>query len=993
LPPDGVVFPSQRQSTPMRDLTGTTVLHYRILERVGEGGMGVVYRAEDTRLKRSVALKFLPPDLTRDPEAKARFTQEAQAASSLQHINICTIHDINETEEGQLFICMDLYEGETLRERIERGPLPVEEGMGIAVQIAQGLARAHEKGIVHRDVKPANIFVSNDGIIRILDFGLAKLSGQSRITREGSTLGTAAYMSPEQARGDEVDQRADIWALGAVLYEMFTGQLPFKTEYQTALVYSILNEDPEPPTAIRAEIRDELETVILKSLEKDPGERYASGAEMLSALQELQLSGPSAVKPGDPRRILTQLLKRPVVASALVVIVLGGVAAGAWMLDRSAKSSRAKEELLPEVRKALQFVPFSVPLAEFALAQEAREYIGDDPEFEAVWEKIAATLSVETDPPGAEIEIRYVGTPNAAWIPLGVSPVLGREVPSRFLQLRITKQGYVQREDVLLPFFSSDSYVTPSTREFALDSLGSIPEGMARVYGDTALGDFLMDRCEVNNSQYREFVLAGGYSNRSFWKEPFTDDGRRIPWENAMSSFVDATGRPGPSTWRAGSYPDGEDDYPVRGVSWYEAAAYAEFAGKKLPSTAHWELASVGGESFYTLYFDQYIIPLSNFSATGARPVGSGDMFGPYGLWDMAGNVREWCWNESVKGRCLRGGAWNDATYMYRNITQASPFDRSERNGFRCMVPPAGVKPPPDVFDPVTLDEGYDLRTVDQVSDDVFQIYRGLYEYDRIPLESAIEFRDESSNDWVKEKVSFNILNADERMPAYLFLPKNAAPPFQTVVYFPGGWAARVASSRDVERQAHFVRSVQYLIKSGRAVVHPVAISMYERSLPDSVRGAMGPHQFMDYRIRIVREYSRTIDYLESRPDIDAEKLAYYGMSWGGSYANLVLAVEDRFKAAIVEVGGLRLEPRVRPEVRLLYYTPRITVPVLMLNGEYDLAFPLELNVKPMFEMIATPEEHKRLVVYPTDHFVPPDEFLKESLAWLDRYLGPVQYK
>ncbi|MGB6031838.1 MAG: serine/threonine-protein kinase, partial [Bacteroidota bacterium] len=147
----------------MRDLTGTTVLHYRILERVGEGGMGVVYRAEDTRLKRSVALKFLPADLTRDPEAKARFTQEAQAASSLQHPNICTIHDINETEEGQLFICMDLYEGETLRERIERGPLPVEEGMGIAVQIAQGLARAHEKGIVHRDIKPANIFVSNDG--------------------------------------------------------------------------------------------------------------------------------------------------------------------------------------------------------------------------------------------------------------------------------------------------------------------------------------------------------------------------------------------------------------------------------------------------------------------------------------------------------------------------------------------------------------------------------------------------------------------------------------------------------------------------------------------------------------------------------------------------------------------------------------------------------------------------------------------------------------
>ncbi|MGB5872849.1 MAG: SUMF1/EgtB/PvdO family nonheme iron enzyme, partial [Bacteroidota bacterium] len=880
-----------------------------------------------------------------------------------------------------------------LREKIERGPLPLEEGMGIAVQIAQGLARAHEKEIVHRDIKPANIFVSNDGTVRILDFGLAKLSGQSRITREGSTLGTAAYMSPEQARGDEVDQRTDVWALGAVLYEMFTGQLPFKTEYQTALVYSILNETPAPPTSIRSEIGEGLEEVILKCLAKDPEERYGTGADLLVALEELRQSEASSARPGDASRRLIQMLKQPLVASALVVIVLGTVAGGAWMLDRSAKSSRAKEELLPEVRKALQFVPFSVPLAEFALAQEAREYIGDDPEFEAVWEKIAATLSVETNPPGAEVAIRHVGVPNAAWIPLGVSPVLGREVPSRFLQLRLTKQGYVPREDVLLPFFSSDSYVTPSIWEFVLDSLGSIPEGMARVYGDTALGGFLMDRCEVTNSQYREFVLAGGYSNRAYWKEPFTDGDRRISWENAMSRFVDATGRSGPSTWRAGSYPDGEDDYPVRGVSWYEAAAYTEFAGKNLPSVDHWELASAGGKGFYASYFDRYIIPASNFSATGVRPVGSGDMFGPYGLWDMAGNVREWCWNESVKGRCLRGGAWNDATYMYRNITQASPFDRSERNGFRCMLLPAGVKPPPDVFDPVTFDEEYDLRSVEQVSDDVFQIYRGLYEYDRFPLESAIEFRDETPDDWVKEKVSFNNLGADERMSAYLFLPKNAAPPFQVVVYFPGSWAERVASSNDLERQAHFVRSVQYLIKSGRAVVHPIAMAMYERSLPDSVETAMGPHQYMDYRIRIVREYSRTIDYLESRPDIDAAKVSYYGMSWGGSYANLVLAVEERFKAAIVEVGGLRLEPKVRPEVRMLYYTPRIELPVLMLNGEYDLAFPLELNVKPMFEMIGTPEKHKRLVVYPTDHFVPPDEFLKESLAWLDKYLGPVQYK
>ncbi|MGB6648336.1 MAG: protein kinase, partial [Bacteroidota bacterium] len=890
----------------------------------------------------------------------------------------------------QLFICMDLYEGETLRERIERGPLPVEEGMGIAVQIAQGLARAHEKGIVHRDIKPANIFVSNDGIVRILDFGLAKLSGQSRITREGSTLGTAAYMSPEQARGDEVDQRADIWALGAVLYEMFTGQLPFKTEYQTALVYSILNEDPEPPTAIRAEIRDELETVILKSLEKDPGERYASGAEMLAALQELQLSGPSAVKPGDPRRILTQLLKRPVVASALVVIVLGGVAAGAWMLDRSASVSRAKEELLPQVQAAMQKNPYNIPFEEFALAQEARQYLEDDPEFQRVWAEIAASVRVTTDPPGASVSVRQFGGSGEEWRLLGVTPLEDVVLPRSFLQWRFEKEGYKSRDDVkMTAAWSADS----NRYHINLDPAGSIPDGMVRVDEDTSLGTFFMDRLEITNREYREFVRAGGYTDRSFWREKFRENGREISWEDAVDRFVDATGRPGPATWRGGDHADGEGDYPVTGVSWYEAVAYAEFTEKRLPSVEHWgaALGLRGVANRYLLH--EYLIPASNFAGEGPRLVGAGELFGPFGLRDMAGNVREWCWNESVRGRCLRGGAWDDATYMYQNITQASPFDRSAKNGFRCMVIPAGSTPPSDVFEPIAHDEPYDIRKVKQISDDVYRIYRDQHAYDRVSLQAATEFRRESAEDWVTEKVSFNNLGAGERMSAYLFLPKNALPPFQTVVYFPGAWAARRSSSDDIEEQPYFARSVRYIVKSGRAVVHPITIGMYERMISDSVWDAMGPYQFVDYRIRLVQEYRRIIDYLGSRSDIDTSRLAYYGMSWGARMGNVILAVEDRFKAAVLEVGGLRLEPDERPEIRLLYYTPRITLPVLMLNGEYDMTFPVELNVRPMFDMIATPAEDKRLKLYPTDHFIPPDELLKESLGWLDKYLGPVQYK
>jgi serine/threonine protein kinase len=217
-------------------MIGQTISHYKILEKLGEGGMGVVYKAEDTKLGRKVALKFLPPYLTRDSEAKTRFTQEAKAASALDHPNVCTIYEVGETGEGQLFIAMACYEGEILKERIARGPLPLEEAIDIAQQIGRGLTKAHAKEIVHRDIKPANIFVTDDGLVKILDFGLAKLVGQTRLTRKGTTMGTVAYMSPEQAHSEEVDHRTDVWSLGVVLYEMVTGELPFRGEHEQATI-------------------------------------------------------------------------------------------------------------------------------------------------------------------------------------------------------------------------------------------------------------------------------------------------------------------------------------------------------------------------------------------------------------------------------------------------------------------------------------------------------------------------------------------------------------------------------------------------------------------------------------------------------------------------------------------------------------------------------------------------------------------------------------
>ncbi len=255
------------------------------MKKLGEGGMGVVYKAEDTKLKRPVALKFLPAEYTSDPEAKQRFLQEARAASALDHPHICTIHAIDETEDGKIFIVMACYEGKSLRELIGKGSLQVEQALDIADQIAEGLTEAHKKHIVHRDIKPANILIAKDGGIKIVDFGLAKLAGLTRLTRTGTTLGTVAYMSPEQARGEEVDGRTDIWSLGVILYEMLTGELPFKGDYEQAVLYSVLNENPASMTQIKESIPADLERIVSTALEKDKDKRYKQANDLLTDLR------------------------------------------------------------------------------------------------------------------------------------------------------------------------------------------------------------------------------------------------------------------------------------------------------------------------------------------------------------------------------------------------------------------------------------------------------------------------------------------------------------------------------------------------------------------------------------------------------------------------------------------------------------------------------------------------------------------------------------
>jgi serine/threonine-protein kinase len=279
--------PTKTLETPIQAISKGTLIagKYRILEEIGRGGMGIVYKAEDTKLKRTVALKFLPHQWTADAAARERFIHEAQAASALDHPNICNIHEIEETEDGRMYIAMAFYEGESLRDRIKREPLKAEDAVDIAIQVGQGMAKAHQKGIVHRDIKPANILMTKDGAAKIVDFGLAKLAGQVKLTREGTTIGTVAYMSPEQARGDAVDQRTDIWSLGVVLYEMLAGKLPFKGDFEQTLIHSILKSEPEPITKFRKDLSAGLENIIAKALTKNPAARYQTMDELVEDLK------------------------------------------------------------------------------------------------------------------------------------------------------------------------------------------------------------------------------------------------------------------------------------------------------------------------------------------------------------------------------------------------------------------------------------------------------------------------------------------------------------------------------------------------------------------------------------------------------------------------------------------------------------------------------------------------------------------------------------
>jgi eukaryotic-like serine/threonine-protein kinase len=967
-------------------LGGRTISHYRITEKLGGGGMGVVYKAEDLHLGRSIALKFLPDAFARDHQAIERFRREARAASALNHPNICTIHEIGEID-GQYFLAMELLEGQTLKERIAVKALDVDEFLALAVPIAEALDAAHSEGIIHRDIKPGNIFITRRGHVKILDFGLAKMTfefyqipeavgasamptlaaPEEHLTSPGSAVGTIAYMSPEQARGEQLDARTDLFSFGVVLYEMATGRRPFEGETSATIFDRILHATPPPPSRLNAQLPVGLDRLILKALEKDCSKRYGSAKEMLVDLNRVRQQ--RVVESSGAVPIARTVRKPSVILSAIGVVAVLAIVGGV-LYRHYARMRWVRDQATSQIP---QLVRERKNLAAYLLIRQAEKYAPNDPGLKRVEAEVLWPRNIRTTPSGADTYFRDYGGTQESWEYLGKTPLESIRLPHGHFRFKFTKDGYEPVETT----------AEHGEIDAVLDPVGSLPSGMVHVPAvsvDLAgnptvqLDDFLIGKYEVTNRDFKKFVDAGGYRNSKYWKFPFVKEGHTFSFEQAMNLLRDKTDRAGPFAWELGGYPVGQDDYPVSGVSWYEAAAYAEFAGMSLPTVYHWYGAAPVG-----IYSD--ILQSSNFSAKGPAPVGSYPGLGPFGTYDMAGNVKEWCFNAVGDRRYILGGASTDPVYMYQEADARLPFDRSVTNGIRLVKYPHPEPVTQALMAPVSIITA-DYRSVKPVSDAVFRIYESLYSYDRTPLDAKIESQDDSSPDWRRERITFNAAYGNERVVAYLYLPKSVPPPYQTIVYFPHSGSQLFHTLEDSQ-----LWDVDFIIKGGRALMFPVYKNTYERltKAPDPGTSAQ-----RDDTIAQVKDLRRSVDYLETRTDIDHDRLAYYGISFGAVLGPINLAVENRFKAAVLAAGGCDRDKEL-PEVDPFNYARHVTIPVLMLNGRYDLMIPLDTCQEPLFRALGTLAQDKQHVLFDSGHTPPLIPWMKETLNWLDHYLGPVK--
>ena len=1038
------------------------ISHYRIISRLGVGGMGEVYLAEDTKLNRRVAIKILPPDTTTSEQANRRLVREARAAANLDHPNICAIHEVGE-EDGRSFICMQYIEGETLEVRMKRKQLDLSESLSIATQVADALAEAHARGTVHRDIKPANVMITARGAVKVMDFGLAKViqtsatphseaETEALLSAPGAIIGTLPYMSPEQVRAEPLDGRSDIFSFGVVLYEMLSGQQPFASKSSAATASAILTHEQSPLARYLREAPAELERIVSKTLRKDVDERYQTAKDLLIDLQRLrddlefqlrverssspdaqgkraselsevqtaiggapQLGRQTAYEKGRstsetmPEGTAASLPKTVLTKPLLVAIaVLFALAAGIWFFWHRANVKSAQQQV-PRIEKLAQEQNF---FEAYDLASETQKYLPGDATISRLMPVVSNTISVKTDPPGAQVYLKRFLPDNAGDFParqlVGTTPINNLRIARGQYLLYIEKEGYAKIESTVSgATMHAGTFIVfppPIQIEQKLLAAGEQPDRMVSVPGGdyrlvawarptearVPLNDYFIDKYEVSNQEFKDFINAGGYLKKQYWKYPFFKDGKSLSWEDAMKEFKDRSGLPGPRSWSNQNFPEGKGEFPVTDVSWYEASAYAAFKGKQLPTIFQWEKAARNGKSsalvnympWGVFYPGDSLAYRANFDNNGTMPVTSSEFgISPFGSYNMAGNVSEWCLNEMADGFVATGGAWGDPSYTFAEYSAFPGFYTSNKRGFRCALNTPGA----------TGDQGgMHIEMKDEIpvytasSDANFKEWLKFYQYDKKPLDSQVIEVKETA-EWRREKITFN--GADgERAIAYLYLPKNFPGPLQVI---------HVVPAADVQNGVRSLPDSMEdrlgpVIKSGRAAFGVVIKGYMERLRPEGYNEPdLTTVEYRDKIVNWVTDIRRGLDYLETRSDLDSSRIGFFGPSAGSRTGLVLAAVENRYRSIFLMGAGLsQADVRRIAGANPVYFAPHISAPKLMLHGRYDEDVPLKTGGEPLFKLLREP---KRLVLFEGGH-IPPIEFFATTMnAWLDETLGPVK--
>ena len=973
-------------------MIGKTISHFKIIEKLGEGGMGVVYKAEDSKLERDVAIKFLPRHISANSEERERFKIEAKAAAALNHPNIAHIYAIEETD-NEMFIVMELIEGMELKEKIKTGPTNIEEATNIAVQIAQGLQAAHKKGIIHRDIKSSNIMITQDGKVKIMDFGLAKIKGGTELTKIGATVGTAAYMSPEQAKGEVFDQRTDIWSFGVVLYEMLTGKLPFKGEYEQSVIYSVLNDSPAPISTLSQNNPDGIENVIFKMLEKDPSRRYESIDDFLIDLNRLINDNTERTTiTGNKELKFTEFIKN------------------IFVKDKKHKKFENARSLIPKIKSLADNSNY---LKAYELAIQTEKFLSKESTLQELMPAISDNLTINSQPKGAGVYLkRFSSEKNKRGNDrqyAGVTPIVNLRIARGDYKIEIEKEGYTSVERIASSSLNRAEASLGVSTDIKIDinllPVEENPEDMVFVPGgkykliswgaptdiEVQLDDYYIDKYAVSNEQYKFFVNDGGYLTDRYWKYPFVKDGKQLSWDEAMKQLVERAGLPGPRNWLNQDYPEGKGKHPVTNICWYEAAAYAEYKSKKLPTIYEWEKAARNGE--FT-HFVGMVMPWglmhpkesgskrANFNGRSTLEINSNEFgISPFGCYNMAGNVKEWCFNEMSEGYVATSGSWEDPIYMWGDFGEFDGFFESGSLGFRC-VQLSGVSQADQGTMRIAIDKPAPVYT--PVEESVYKGFLSHFRYDKKNLEPEV-IEVQKNENWTREKISL-AGEGNDRIIAYLYLPLHAQKPFQCMTFIP---SIDVFYSRNLAQEAEWILGPH--VKVGRAMFTVVMMGMIEREWePGYSKPDTNSVEYRNLMVLHSTELNRGLDYLETRSEINIDELSYIGFSWGSGSRLVFAGVNNRFKSCVFIGGGIdeRMLPTL-PEVNPINYAPYIKVPKLLLNGKQDEEHLYKTRMLPLYNLLREP---KKLAMVDGGHLPSLEVRVPIINKFLDETLGPVKF-